>query len=99
MLAAGQFLESIAHGLRDLLRVAHSLKPQPSAATFDGRTLQPIAESGARAYRDGAKKRDGIQLYLCASYANRVANDSLANLVNNRGYIAFEKGGKLSCFA
>src|SRR6266581_6263309 len=43
-LAAGSF-EAIVHDLRALLRVAQGRNAQPSAAIFDGRTLQSTPES------------------------------------------------------
>ena len=62
-IAAGCF-ESIVHDLRELLRVAQGRKPQPTAAIFDGRTLQSTPESGARAGWDGAKKRNGSKVHM-----------------------------------
>ncbi len=62
-LRAGSF-ESIVHDLRELLRVAQGRKPQPTAAIFDGRTLQSTPESGARAGWDGAKKRNGSKVHM-----------------------------------
>src|SRR5437660_10633284 len=45
-IVAGSF-EAIVHDLRALLRVAQGRNAQPSAAIFDGRTLQSTPESGA----------------------------------------------------
>ena len=61
--AAGCF-EAIVHDLRELLRVAQGRKPVPTAAIFDGRTLQSTPESGARAGYDGARKRKGSKVHL-----------------------------------
>jgi len=47
-IAAGVF-ENIVHDLRALLRLAKGKKEQPSAAIFDGRTVQSTPESGERA--------------------------------------------------
>ena len=62
-LNAGSF-ESIVHDLRELLRVAQGRKPQPTAAIFDGRTLQSTPESGGRAGWDGAKKKNGSKVHM-----------------------------------
>ena len=62
-LRAGSF-KSIVHDLRELLRVAQGRKPQPTAAIFDGRTLQSTPESGGRAGWDGAKKRNGSKVHM-----------------------------------
>jgi transposase len=71
-IAAGSF-EAIVHDLRALLRVAQGRKEQPSAAIFDGRTLQSTPESGARAGYDGHKKKKGTKIHL--------AVDTLGNLL------------------
>jgi len=55
---AGVF-ESLAHDLREVLRIAEGRKESPAAAIFDSRTLQSTPESGARAGNDGAKRRKG----------------------------------------
>ena len=47
-LAAGCF-EAIVHDLRAILRFAAGRDPEPTAAIFDGRTIQSTVESGARA--------------------------------------------------
>ncbi len=60
---AGVF-ETMVHDLRVLLRVASGRAPQPTAAIFDGRTVQSTAESGARAGYDGHKKRKGSKTHL-----------------------------------
>lgn len=62
-LAAGVF-EAIVRDLRMLLREIDGRAPQPSAAIFDGRTLQSTPESGARAGYDGHKKRKGSKVHL-----------------------------------
>ena len=62
-LAAGVF-EAIVHDLRKLLREIDGRAPQPSAAIFDGRTLQSTPESGARAGYDGHKKRKGSKVHM-----------------------------------
>jgi len=62
-IAAGSF-EAIVHDLRALLRVAQGRNEQPSAAIFDGRTLQSTPESGARAGYDGHKKKKGTKIHM-----------------------------------
>ena len=54
----------IVHDLRALLRVAAGRAAEPSAAIFDGRTLQSTPESGARAGYDGAKRRKGSKVHM-----------------------------------
>ncbi len=60
---AGVF-ETMVHDLRMLIRVAAGRDRQPSAAIFDGRTLQSTAESGGRAGYDGGKKRKGSKAHM-----------------------------------
>src|SRR5918998_3915505 len=62
-LRAGVF-ETMVHDLRVLIRVASGRDPQPSAAIFDGRTMQSTSESGARAGYDGHKKRKGSKTHI-----------------------------------
>ena len=62
-LAAGCF-EAMAHDLRAVLRLAAGREPEPTAAVFDGRTLQSSPESGPRAGYDGHKKRKGSKVHL-----------------------------------
>src|SRR5258708_22228868 len=54
---AGAF-EAIVHDLRALLRVNVGRNPEPSAAIFDGRTLQSTPESCAPAAYDGHKPKN-----------------------------------------
>ncbi len=56
--------ETLVHDLRMLMREIEGRNPQPSAAIFDGRTLQSTPESGARAGYDGHKKRKGSKVHL-----------------------------------
>jgi len=60
---AGVF-EDMVRDLRMLLREIAERNPQPSAAIFDGRTLQSSPESGARAGYDGHKRRKGSKVHL-----------------------------------
>ena len=60
---AGVF-EDLVRDLRMLLREIAGRHPQPSAAIFDGRTLQSSPESGARAGYDGHKRRKGSKVHL-----------------------------------
>jgi len=62
-LKAGVF-EAMVHDLRVLLRIAAGRDEQPSAAIFDGRTLQSTPESGGRAGFDGAKRKQGSKVHL-----------------------------------
>lgn len=62
-LEAGVF-ETLVHDLRMLLRELEGRNPAPSAAIFDGRTLQSTPESGGRAGYDGHKKRKGSKVHL-----------------------------------
>jgi transposase len=62
-LNAGVF-EDLTHDLRSVLREIAGRAPQPSAAIFDGRTLQSTPESGARAGYDGHKRRKGSKVHM-----------------------------------
>lgn len=62
-LAAGCF-EAIVHDLRAVLRFADGRKPEPTAAIFDGRTIQSTPESGRRAGYDGYKRRKGSKVHM-----------------------------------
>jgi len=55
---------ALVHDLRELLRVAQGRTAQPSAAIFDGRTLQSTPESGGRAGYDGAKRKKGSKVHM-----------------------------------
>src|SRR5436853_5938209 len=56
--------ESLAHGLRAILRLAQGRTEEPSAMIFDSRTLQSTPESGGRTGYDGAKRRQDSQVHL-----------------------------------
>jgi transposase len=56
--------EAAAHDLRSILRALAGRTPDPSAAVFDGRTLQSTPESGARAGYDGHKKKNGSKIHI-----------------------------------
>jgi transposase len=62
-LKAGCF-EAIVHDLRAILRFAAGRDPEPTAAIFDGRTLQSTPESGGRAGYDGYKRRKGSKVHM-----------------------------------
>jgi transposase len=62
-ITAGVF-EDRVHDLRVLLRLAKGKKEQPTAAIFDGRTIQSTPESGERAGYDGHKKNKGSQIHM-----------------------------------
>jgi transposase len=65
-LKAGVF-EAMVHDLRAALRLAEGRNEQPSAAIFDGRTLQSSPESGKRAGYDGAKRRKGSKTHVAVA--------------------------------
>ena len=69
---AGCF-EAMVHDLRELVRLLQERNPRPTAAIFDGRTLQSSPESGARAGYDGYKRKKGSKVH--------VAVDTLGNLL------------------
>jgi transposase len=69
---AGCF-EAMTHDLRKLLRLFSQKETQPSAAIFDGRTLQSTPESGSRASYDGYKRKKGSKVH--------VAVDTLGHLL------------------
>ena len=56
--------EAMTHDLRALLRLVDARNAQPSAAIFDGRTLQSTPESGERAGYDGYKKKNGSKTHI-----------------------------------
>jgi len=60
---AGCF-EAIVHDLREVLRQAQGRHRQPTAAIFDGRTLQSTPESGGRAGYDGHKRKRGSKVHM-----------------------------------
>jgi transposase len=62
-ITAGVF-ETMVHDLRALLRLAAGRTEQPSAAIFDGRTLQSTPESGQRAGYDGHKRKKGSKTHI-----------------------------------
>ena len=62
-MVAGCF-EAIVHDLRESLRVAGGRAPQPTAAIFDGRTMQSTPESGPRAGYDGYKCKRGSKVHI-----------------------------------
>lgn len=59
---AGVF-EAIMHDVRMLLREIADRAPQPTAAIFDGRTLQSSPERGERAADDSATRRNGSKVH------------------------------------
>jgi transposase len=69
---AGCF-EAMAHDLREMLRLLQERNPRPTAAIFDGRTLQSSPESGERAGYDGYKRKKGRKVH--------VAVDTLGHLL------------------
>ena len=65
--------ETLTHDVRELLRLLQERDPRPTAAIFDGRTMQSSPESGARAGYDGYKRKKGSKVH--------VAVDTLGNLL------------------
>lgn len=70
-------VENIVHDLRAILKLAKGKQEQPTAAIFDGLTMQSTPESGERAGYDGHKKRKGSKIHqvvdtLSVSLALRV---------------------------
>ena len=61
---AASVFEDLVHDLRALLRLAKGKKEQPSAAIFDGRTVQSTPESGDRAGYDGYKRKKGSKIHI-----------------------------------
>lgn len=55
--------ETMAHHLRELVRLAQDRKREPRAAVMDGRTVQGTAESGHHAGFDGHKRRRGSKVH------------------------------------
>ncbi len=62
-LSVGVF-EAMLYDLRALLRLAAGRAEQPSAAIFDGQTLQSSPESGQRAGYDGHKRKKGSKMHM-----------------------------------
>jgi transposase len=56
--------EDMVHDLRAVLRLAKGKKEQPTAAIFDGRTMQSTPESGERAGYDGYKRKKGSKVHI-----------------------------------
>lgn len=56
--------EDLVHDLRETLRLLNGREARPSAAVYDGRTLQSSPESGGRAGYDGAKKHKGSKVHM-----------------------------------
>ena len=65
--------ETLTHDVRELLRLLQERNPRPTAAIFDGRTMQSSPESGGRAGYDGYKRRKGSKVH--------VAVDTLGHLL------------------
>lgn len=61
---AAKVFEEMVHDLRALLRLAKGKNEQPTAAIFDGRTVQSTPESGERAGYDGYKRKKGSKIHL-----------------------------------
>jgi transposase len=61
---AASCFEAIVHDLRQILRLAQGRQKEPTAAIFDGRTLQSTPESGARAGFDGHKMKKDSKVHI-----------------------------------
>ena len=68
---AGRF-ETMAHDLREVLRVAAGREAQPTAVILDSRTVQSTPSSGARAGYDGAKRRKGAKVHAAVDTLGHV---------------------------
>lgn len=68
-----EVFETMADDIRKLLRVISQRDENPTAMIVDGRTIQSMPESGARAGYDGYKKKKGSKVH--------VAVDTLGNLL------------------
>ena len=64
--AAADCFEAVVHDLRAVLWFAVGEEPEPTAAIFDGRTIQSTPESGYRAGYDGRKRRKGSKVHMAA---------------------------------
>ena len=58
-----EVFETMAHDLRELVRLTQERGKEPSAAVIDGRTLQSTPESGHRAGFDGHKRKNGSKVH------------------------------------
>ena len=58
-----EVFETMAHDLRELVRLTQEREKEPSAAVMDGRTLQSTPESGHRAGFDGHKRKRGSKVH------------------------------------
>lgn len=61
---AAKCFETMAHELREMLRVVAGRSPVPTAAVLDSRTLSSTPESGERAGYDGYKRRKGSKIHI-----------------------------------
>jgi len=58
-----EVFETMAHDLRELVRLTRERAREPSAAVMDGRTLQSTPESGHGAGFDGHKRKKGSKVH------------------------------------
>jgi transposase len=58
-----EVFETMAHDLRELVRLRQEREKEPSAAVMDGRTTQSTPESGHRAGFDGHKRKRGSKVH------------------------------------
>jgi hypothetical protein len=75
---AGVF-EHMVHDLLVLLHLAQGRQEQPTAAIFDGRTLQSWPESGQRSGYYGAKRKKGSKTHSggrVGTFVDPVCNSS-----------------------
>lgn len=61
---AAKCFETMAHDLREMLRVVAGRLPDPTAAILDSRTLSSTPESGERGGYDGYKRRKGSKIHI-----------------------------------
>ena len=56
--------ETMAHDLREIIRVAQGRAEAPTAAVMDSRTVRSTPESGARSGYDGYKRKKGSKIHI-----------------------------------
>lgn len=74
-----EVFETIAHDLRELVRLTQEREQEPSAAVMDGRTVQSTPESGYRAGFDGHMRKKGSKAHAAVDTLGLAAAGSGAN--------------------
>lgn len=88
---AGVF-ETMANDLRKLVRLLAGRHLEPTAAIFDGRTIQSVPESGKRAGYDGYKRKKGSKTHIAVD----VLGNLLAVMVTPANEQERDQAGELS---